>query len=154
MAPTEPPLKVLLVDDDREVLKVAAANLEAEGYLVLSASNSHEALRLLENNRDTVLLITDIVMPGWMDGFDLADTAQLRRPGLQVIYTSGYLRDEGVWEGMLLRKPWTIEDLKRAIAAIVGPREGRVAVAAADADAANPAMPRADRAEFPTKAAD
>jgi CheY-like chemotaxis protein len=112
-------LKVLVVDDDPEVLKVASAALREEGHVVLRAASAREALALLEAHTDIALLFTDIVMPGSMDGFDLAEQAKLRRPGLHVLYMSGYLRDEGVWNGSLLRKPWTKDDLKSALAEIL-----------------------------------
>ncbi len=112
-------LKVLVVDDDPEVLKVASAALREEGHVVLRAASAREALALLEAHIDIALLFTDIVMPGSMDGFDLAEQAKLRRPGLHVLYMSGYLRDEGVWNGSLLRKPWTKDDLKSALAEIL-----------------------------------
>jgi CheY-like chemotaxis protein len=108
-------LKILVVDDDPEVLTVASATLAADGYTVLSALNGTEALQLLQANRDIDLLFTDIVMPGSIDGFDLAERAKQLRPGLRVLYTSGYLRDEGVWHGSLLTKPWRPNDLQMAI---------------------------------------
>lgn len=109
------PLKILVVDDDPDVLSVAAASLEADGYTVLQAENGPEAMRLLEANPDVALLFTDIVMPGSFDGFDLAERAKRLHPGLRVLYTSGYLKDEGVWEGSLLVKPWRVEWLREAI---------------------------------------
>lgn len=109
------PVKILVVDDDPDVLAVAAASLEAEGYSVLQAENGPAALELLAANRDIALLFTDIVMPGHIDGFDLAERAKRLHPGLRVLYTSGYLKDEGVWEGSLLVKPWRVEWLRDAI---------------------------------------
>lgn len=109
------PLKILVVDDDPDVLTVAAASLEADGYTVLQAENGPAALELLEANPDVALLFTDIVMPGYIDGFDLAERAKRLHPGLRVLYTSGYLKDEGVWEGSLLVKPWRVEWLREAI---------------------------------------
>jgi CheY-like chemotaxis protein len=109
-------LKILVVDDDPEVVETTGARLEADGYAVLRAVSAREALQLLDAHPDIFVLFTDIVMPGAMDGFDLAEHAKRLRPGLRVIYTSGYLRDEGVWEGMLLRKPWTPDALRGAIA--------------------------------------
>ncbi len=108
-------MKILVVDDDPDVLAVASATLAAVGYMVLSAPNGPEALKILHDNRDIALLFTDIVMPGYIDGFDLADRARQLRPGLRVLYTSGYLRDEGVWHGSLLTKPWRPDDLQVAI---------------------------------------
>ena len=107
--------KILVVDDDRDVLAVTAALLEADGYEVLCAASPSEALLLLKADREVVLLFTDIVLPGSMNGFDLAEKAKAIRPGLRVLYTSGFLRDEGAWEGQLLTKPWTEGDLKRAM---------------------------------------
>ncbi len=106
--------KILVVDDDQDVLTVASAALEADGYTVLSARNGVEALEILASTRDIDLLFTDIVMPS-MDGFDLAERAKQLRPGLRVLYTSGYLRDEGVWHGSLITKPWRPDDLQTAI---------------------------------------
>ncbi|HEX9461927.1 MAG TPA: response regulator [Alphaproteobacteria bacterium] len=111
-------LKILVVDDDPEVRKVAGANLEADGHVVLTAASAQDAIQRLDAHPDISLLFTDIVLPGSMDGFDLAELAKRRRPGLQVIYMSGYLRNEGVWEGTLLTKPWTIDDLRAAIATV------------------------------------
>ncbi len=108
-------LEILVVDDDPQVLDIAAASFEAEGHRVFKASNGAEALRLLDDHPRIALLFTDIVMPGSIDGLDLAELAKRRRPGLRVIYTSGYLKDEGVWEGTLLPKPWTPDDLKAAV---------------------------------------
>ena len=108
-------MKILVVDDDPDVLTVASMTLAADGYEVLSAHNGSEALAILQANRDVDLLFTDIVMPGSIDGFDLAERAKQMRPGLRVLYSSGYLRDEGVWHGSLLTKPWRPDDLQTAI---------------------------------------
>jgi CheY-like chemotaxis protein len=108
-------LKILVVDDDDDVRETACGLLKVEGYTVLSAGGGREALALLDAHPDTALLFTDIVMPGGIDGFDLAERAKLKYPRLRVIYTSGYLMDEGVWDGALLRKPWTPDDLRSAM---------------------------------------
>ncbi len=120
-------LKILVVDDDPEVLEVTSAMLEAEGHTVLRATNGHKALTILAAHADIDLLFTDIVLPGSMDGFDLAASAKRRRFGLRVIYTSGYLTQEGIWDGTLLTKPWTKEDLKDAIAEIWPTEDGSAA---------------------------
>ncbi len=115
-------LKVLVVDDDPDVLITTTALMEEDGHEVLSAGSAREALQHLAAHRDIALLFTDIVLPGGMDGFTLAEQAKATHPGLRVIYASGYLRDEGVWEGTLLPKPWTEDDLKLAMAELWGPR--------------------------------
>jgi CheY-like chemotaxis protein len=119
MAQSEPVrTKILVVDDDEDVLAVTSALLAHEGYDVLIAQAAGEALALLDRHRDIALLFTDIVLPGGMDGFDLAEAAKARRPALSVMYTSGYLKNEGAWAGTLLPKPWTEDDLKRAMAEV------------------------------------
>lgn len=107
-------MKILVVDDDPDVLAAAAAQLAELGYTVLTAADGQEATHLLQANSDIALLFTDIVMPK-LDGFDLADRARQLRPGINVLYMSGYLRNEGVWLGSLLVKPWEKPELDRAI---------------------------------------
>ena len=109
-------VSVLAVDDDAEVLEVTRATLAAEGYRVYTAPSGRAALAMLQAYPYISLLITDVVMPGSIDGFDLGKRARLLRPGLHVIYTSGYLRNDGGLDGALLVKPWTTDELKRAIA--------------------------------------
>lgn len=108
-------LKILIVDDDPEVLTVATPLLSGLGYTVREAHDGQEALRVLQSERDIALLFTDIVMPGPIDGFELAERAKQLRPGIRVVYTSGYLRNEGIWYGQLLQKPWRRENLEEAI---------------------------------------
>lgn len=108
-------LKILVVDDDPDVRDVVCQLVAESGYTVLEAHNSHEALRLLEVHRDTALLFTDILMPGHIDGFELAERALEIHPGLRVLYMSGYLQDEGIWAGSLLGKPWRRHDLTQAL---------------------------------------
>ncbi|HEX9465610.1 MAG TPA: response regulator [Alphaproteobacteria bacterium] len=110
-------LKILVVDDDPDVLAMAALQLGQIGYTVLQATDGVEALRLLHAHPDIGLLFTDIVMPGHVDGFDLADRARRLRPGLKVLYTSAYLKDDSVWYGNLLPKPWGPRELNDAIRA-------------------------------------
>jgi len=114
MRVTEGALKILVVDDDPDVLAIASESLAAEGYTVLQAGNAGDALHLLKDNRDTALLFTDIVMPG-LDGFDLSERAKALRPDLRVLYMSAYLKDEGVWEGMLLTKPFRLDYMRDAV---------------------------------------
>jgi CheY-like chemotaxis protein len=85
-------LTVLVVDDDGEVLDVAAAVLAGEGYAVLRAESPTQALAVLGSKERVDLLFTDIVMPGEMDGFELAHRARQMRPELRILYTSGHFR--------------------------------------------------------------
>ncbi|MFC4069865.1 ATP-binding response regulator [Actinoplanes subglobosus] len=81
---------LLVVDDEEAVLQVTARMLGGAGYQVLTAPDAAEALRLLERHGGKIAaLVTDVVMPG-MDGRQLARIASGRRPGLCVVFVSGY----------------------------------------------------------------
>jgi CheY-like chemotaxis protein len=108
-------LTILVVDDEPDVREMASLYLAEQGYHVLEAPNASAALEVLAENRDVALLFTDVVMPGGIDGFELANRAKELRPGLRVLYTSGFLKDEGVWHGSLLQKPWRLSHLDEAV---------------------------------------
>ena len=110
---------ILVVDDDEDVLAVARAFLEDRGYNVLHAPNASEGLRILQGSK-VDLLFTDIVMPGEMDGFELAEQARQACPGLRVLYTSGFFKGlprggKPQAEGAMLPKPWSISHLDEAV---------------------------------------
>ncbi len=90
--------KVLVVDDDEDVRAVAVDMLTGLGYEVVVAPSGAEALDLLARVGDVDVLFTDVVMPGGMDGGEVADKARELRPGIKVLFTSGY------FEGALVRK--------------------------------------------------
>jgi PAS domain S-box-containing protein len=105
---------ILVVEDDDRVRGLAVRILASAGYNVLEASNGEEAMRLLHDHRGRVnLLFTDLVMPG-MDGRELAVRARDARPGIKVLYTSGFADDAVLRKGnlnnegaSLLSKPYT-----------------------------------------------
>lgn len=80
---------ILLVEDQADVAEVAQAMLEELGYKVVGASDAATALELIEQHDDIDLLITDIVMPGSMNGADLALKAR-ERTGLRAILVTGF----------------------------------------------------------------
>jgi PAS domain S-box-containing protein len=112
---------ILLVEDDELVRQYARQSLAGMGYTVLAAATGAEALAILRERDDIVLLFTDIVMPGGMSGRELVDVAQRERPGLKVLYTSGYTDNAIVHHGRLdpgvhlLTKPYRRADLARKI---------------------------------------
>jgi len=112
---------ILLVEDNDGVRDYAIEVLEQLGYGVLAASNANEALRLLSDGKHVDLLFTDVVLPGAMTGRVLADQAKDMRPGLRVLYTTGYTRNAIVHQGRLdpdvhlLNKPYTQQSLARKV---------------------------------------
>ena len=108
---------VLLVEDDVMVRGMAASMLEEMGYTVLVAETPQDALLLCEKQDTLVdLLLTDVVMPG-MSGIELRDRLKAVRPGLKVLFMSGYTSDVIVHHGVLekgihfIHKPFSITDL-------------------------------------------
>jgi two-component system, cell cycle sensor histidine kinase and response regulator CckA len=112
---------VLVVEDEETLLKVATRILSAAGYRVLAAAGGAEALQLVERDPGTIqLLLTDVVMPG-MSGRVLAERLASIRPGIKVLYMSGYDDDALVHHGVLeegvqlLGKPFSPAELARKV---------------------------------------
>lgn len=91
---------ILVVDDEESVLHLVARILEAEGYRVLKARHSDEALDISAAFKEEIdLLVTDVKMDPSMTGFQLAQCLRLMRVEIKVLYISGYVEDEMVkWE--------------------------------------------------------
>ncbi len=92
---------ILVVEDEALVRDHVVQQLRALGYSVLSANDGPEALALLEAGAAVDLLFTDVVMPGGMSGRDLAERANSLRPGLRVLFTSGYTESSIFHQGRL-----------------------------------------------------
>ena len=109
---------ILLCEDDEDVRAYTVELLAELGYRVLEAADGPAALRLLDDPAARVdLLFTDVVLPGGMSGAELARQARRARPGLRVLFTTGYARDAIVHEGRLdpgidlVAKPFGFADL-------------------------------------------
>jgi CheY-like chemotaxis protein len=102
---------ILLVDDDEAFCYVAAKVLREAGHRVLLAPDHRLALRILESPQPLDLLITDIVMPGHVNGFALARMARMRRLELRVLYVTAYELPVEKGIGKVLRKPIELEVL-------------------------------------------
>jgi PAS domain S-box-containing protein len=112
---------ILLVEDEEAVRKLARTILEDKGYTVVTAADGSEALRYFEAHRDGIcLLLTDVVMPG-MSGRELAEHVLDARPGIRVIFMSGYTEDAAVQRGIhnarvaFIAKPFSPEGLLLAV---------------------------------------
>jgi PAS domain S-box-containing protein len=123
------PAHVLLVDDDAEVRAVAATMLHESGYSVVEAGSGGAALDYLEREGARIeLMIADILMPG-MNGIELARAARIGRPGLPILFITGYggpaLPAETVEFGDILHKPFrTAELADRAATLLEAARRG------------------------------
>jgi signal transduction histidine kinase/CheY-like chemotaxis protein len=108
---------VLLVEDNDTVREYAKDVLEELGYRVLEARDASEALRLFDGATRVDVLFTDVVLPGGMNGRELADKILALRGGIPVLFTTGYTRNAIVHGGRLdadvnlLSKPYTHRDL-------------------------------------------
>lgn len=116
-APTDE--AVLLVEDDDEVAALVTEMLRELRYEVIRAVNAESALGALANGRSIDIVFSDVMMPGPMNGVDLAREARRRRPGLPVLLTSGYaeaaIRDAAAEGISVLAKPYNIDTLARQL---------------------------------------
>lgn len=114
---------VLVVEDDETLRSLTADAVALLGLAVSDRSNADEALALLENSSSIALVITDVNMPGRIDGLDLARIIWRRWPSVPVIITS---QNELVKMGQLpphisfLPKPWTLDVFHRAVRKALG----------------------------------
>lgn len=108
---------ILLVEDDRGFRRVATHLLEEFGYVVVPARDAPTALRVLKSLTSIDLLLTDMVMPGGMDGLELARRVHEERPGLPVLLSSGHPRDAFAdqCEFRFIGKPYTGAALAKAV---------------------------------------
>jgi PAS domain S-box-containing protein len=108
---------ILVVEDDRLVRDYVLTQLRSLGYVTMGAANGEEAMVLVEAGQEFDLLFTDVIMPGAMNGRQLADEIAKRRPGLKVLFTSGYTENAIIHHGrldtgvLLLAKPYRKSEL-------------------------------------------
>ncbi|MCW8887619.1 MAG: PAS domain S-box protein, partial [Gammaproteobacteria bacterium] len=112
---------ILAVDDEEALLGLAQELLETLGYRVFTANNGQEALELLSKEPDIDLLFSDVVMPGGINGYELAEQATTNRPELKVLLTSGYTEKAVAHNGQarfnanLLSKPYSQSALAKRL---------------------------------------
>jgi len=118
---------ILLVEDSDVVRDVIAGMLEGGGFTVLTASGGEAALALTRRGDVPVdLLLTDIVMPS-MSGVELADRVERERPGMRILFMTGYAEEVVVNEGILgkhrecIGKPFTQEQITKRVRKILYP---------------------------------
>ncbi|AVB26693.1 hybrid sensor histidine kinase/response regulator [Pseudomonas syringae pv. syringae] len=114
-APAQTERTVMIVDDEPTIRMLVAEVLEDQGYIPIEAGEGASALKVLESDARIDLLVTDVGLPGGMNGRQLADAARIIRPDLKVLFITGYAEnaiignghlDPGMW---VLTKPFTME---------------------------------------------
>jgi two-component system, cell cycle sensor histidine kinase and response regulator CckA len=129
-----PARAILLVEDEDSVRQITRYVLESAGYLVLESSGPEPAISILSDYQGAInLLLTDVVMPT-MSGAELAARLRLMRPGLTVMFMSGYARNAGLSQANFgspdcyLQKPFSTRMLLTRVAEALSlppnPREG------------------------------
>jgi signal transduction histidine kinase len=114
---------ILVVEDDHLVRTFVVGQIQSLGYSTLAAVNAAEALVVIDGPQEIDLLFTDMIMPGSMNGRELADQARQRRASLKILFTSGYSNETIIHNGhldagvLLLAKPYRKSDLARMIRA-------------------------------------
>ena len=117
---------IFVVEDDDLVRNFVTAQLQSLGYKTVAAADGKAALEMIEAGQAFDLLFTDVVIPGGMSGRELAEEVARRRPGVKVLYTSGYTDNAIVHHGklddgvMLLTKPYRRNQLAEMIRKALG----------------------------------
>jgi len=120
---------VLIVDDETDLLQLADQYLKDLGYRTCMAEDAMQAIQILENDRTFDLLFSDVVMPGGMNGYELAQQATLLIPGLKVLLTSGFTSNTIAHNGLarfsahLLSKPYRKTELAQRVRLVLDETE-------------------------------
>ncbi|MGE0055668.1 MAG: PAS domain S-box protein [Hyphomicrobium sp.] len=123
---------VLVVEDNADVREVTLQRIEGLGYVVLEASNAPEAIKVLQETPDVQLVVTDVVMPGGMSGFELAHWINENKPGVAVVCTSGFAEGaSGHHQGLgpspgcaMLHKPYGRSELAKVLSTALAAKFG------------------------------
>ena len=117
---------ILVVEDDEDVLVVASESLRELGYQVVTAGNAAQALQILRGDQLVDLLLSDVIMPGGMNGVQLTVEARRIRPELKVLLTSGYTAaalslEHGLPDNLnVVEKPYRREELAKKLRLVIG----------------------------------
>lgn len=127
--PTETPSggseTILVVDDEEALLELVEESLQELGYQVLTAGSGQQALKILSENPGIDLLISDVIMPGGLNGYELAEQATINDPQLKVMLASGYREsaltgsNKKISSAILLNKPYSLTDLAHQLKTVL-----------------------------------
>jgi CheY-like chemotaxis protein len=116
---------VLLVDDEPVIRMLVAEVLEELGYACIEAADARSGLRVLDAGGRVDLLVTDVGLPNGMNGRQLADAARLKRPGLNVLFITGFAQSAAVGNGSMepgmevMTKPFAMDVLAAKVRAMI-----------------------------------
>ena len=116
---------VLVVDDEAGIRMLITEILEELGYQSLEAEDGQEGLAILQSDARVDLLITDVGLPGGMNGRQMADAARIARPDLKVLFITGYAENAVIGNGQLdhgmhvMTKPFELDSLGRRIKELI-----------------------------------
>ncbi|HLZ64637.1 MAG TPA: response regulator [Aliidongia sp.] len=121
---TTEPILLLVVDDEPLVRVVISDFLRGTGFYVMEATTADDAVGMLRRHQDIRLVLTDVRMPGALNGFDLAEWVGHHRPEVRVLLTSAYFNDVNVparldWSDRLIRKPYHLAEISDRINALL-----------------------------------
>jgi PAS domain S-box-containing protein len=122
---TEQDQTVLIVDDEPAIRMLVTEILEELGYTAIEAADSAAGLKVLQSNVPIDLLVTDVGLPGGMNGRQMADAARVSRPDLKVLFITGYAENAAVGNGLLesgmhvLTKPFAMEALASRVKSLI-----------------------------------
>ena len=117
---------ILVLDDEEMLAETACSYLGSLGYKTIKVTNAEDALKVLENNPEIDLLFSDVIMPGAMNGYQVAIEAHAAYPSLKILLTSGFTgKNESTANGdaeyvasltsSLVPKPYSLNDLARSV---------------------------------------
>ncbi len=121
---------LLIVDDETDLLALASESLQAQGYSVITAIDGKQALQKLAQSPDISLLFSDVVMPGGINGYELAEQICAQQPHIKILLTSGYTEKAIARNGQakfnryLLSKPYSQQELVQRIRILLDEDQG------------------------------
>jgi CheY-like chemotaxis protein len=113
---------LLVVEDDVMIRALMSDYLRGEGFTVIEAADADEGLQVLRSAGGLALMVTDVRMPGAVDGIELARQARQLRPGLRLIVSSGHAAEPEALRAadLFMRKPYDLAHLTRRIRELIG----------------------------------
>ena len=117
--------RILVVEDDERVRDIPASILRAHGYEVVEVNDGAQAMAALRGNPPFDLLFTDVVLPGGMNGVEIAKQARLLQPNIKTLYTTGYTENAVIHHGeldpgvMLVSKPYRRREFLEKVRAML-----------------------------------